>query len=71
MNVTQEGYILMTSCQRFLCEKNGFYSFVTDPFAAKFLTTVDEVNSVIMKSLEMWGELLITIPTERTITLLG
>jgi hypothetical protein len=24
-----------------------------------------------MKSLEMWGELLITIPTERTITLLG
>lgn len=70
MNRNQKGYILMTNCERFLRENNGTYQFVTDPFEAKFIN-IDEALELVDKAFEMWGEQLVLIPTERTITLLG
>ncbi|QQO38719.1 hypothetical protein PP657_gp103 [Bacillus phage BCPST] len=67
----EQGYVLMTSCGRLLSEKNGIYSFATDPFEAKFFEDRSEACESLKKAWEMWGETLFVVPSERTINLLG
>jgi len=67
----EQGYILMTSCGRVLCEKSGSYHFITDLFSAKFFDNRNEACDDVKKAYEMWGEYLFVVPTERTINLLG
>ena len=71
MNIKQEGYVLMTTCGRFISFSNGAYVFVDDPFKASFYPNSYLANIDVVKAFELWGEKLLLIPTERTINLLG
>lgn len=67
MNLTQEGFLLKTKCENYICIRSLITVLVTNPFKATFFDELDQAIGFQENYFEQWGEELEIIPVFRTL----